>query len=78
MPERRAFICYHKECVPPHRVFLRPGEPEPPNCPDGHGAMTRQVNVPYKRPDTSKPVGRSKMVGPPPTRRKPQRPKARS
>lgn len=61
MPDlRRAFLCLHKDCVPPRRVFLRPGEPEPPNCPDGHGKMQRQANVPYARPDTSKPVGKGR------------------
>lgn len=62
MAERRAFVCQHKSCVPPHRTFLFPGDPEPPKCPDGHGPMQRQANVPYKRPDTSKPIGRGRRL----------------
>lgn len=47
--ERRAYICKHKDCqLPvPLRIFLRPGEPEPPDCPSGHGPMERQPNRPY-------------------------------
>lgn len=59
---RLAYVCQHASCVPPHRVFLAPGDPEPPNCPDGHGKMQRQANVPYSRPDTSKPIGRGRRL----------------
>lgn len=69
VPYRRAFLCLHKDCVPPRRVFLQPGDPEPPNCPDGHGRMQLQANVPYNN-DRSKPIGRSKLLGPEPKRRK--------
>ena len=50
MAPRRAYLCHHKLCVPPVRVFLQPGEPEPPQCPDGHGRMTLQANMPYSKP----------------------------
>lgn len=60
---RRAYICLAKDCqAAPRRVFVLPGEKEPPNCPDGHGRMQLQANLPYERPDTSLPIGRSKAV----------------
>jgi hypothetical protein len=62
---RRAYLCLHKACVPPVRVFLQPGDAEPPHCPDGHGRMTLQANLPYTRPDTSKPVGKPQAVDKP-------------
>jgi hypothetical protein len=40
---RRAYVC--GMCVPPNRVFLVPGDPEPV-C-RHHGAMLRQENRPY-------------------------------
>lgn len=44
MAERRVYICSHKDCIPPTRVFLSPGEAVP-RC---HGrAMQPQANVPY-------------------------------
>lgn len=67
--ERRAYVCAHKSHGElPIRVFLAPGEPEPPECPEGH-KMQRQGNVPYERPVPGQ-VGKPKRV----TRRKPQRP----
>jgi hypothetical protein len=71
---RRAYLCLHKDCVPPRRVFVVPGEPDPPNCPDGHGKMALQANVPYSVPDTSQPIGQSRMLGSKPKRRRPTRP----
>jgi hypothetical protein len=62
--QRRAYLCQHKNCDPPIRVFLQPGDKEPPNCPDGHGRMALQANLPYKRPDTSAPVGKPRAVEP--------------
>jgi hypothetical protein len=46
--ERRCYVCGHKECVPPLRIFLRPDEPDRPvpRCPL-HGAMARQPNKRY-------------------------------
>lgn len=42
--ERRAYVCSSKDCDPPRRVFLLPGD-EIPSC---HGRkMIRQANVPY-------------------------------
>lgn len=61
MSERRAYVCLDPKCDPPRRVFLRPGEKAPPRCPD-HGPMQRQANVPYSRPDTSKPIGRGRRL----------------
>lgn len=58
---RRAYLCTHKACEPPLRVFLQPGDPEPPECPE-HGRMQLQANLPYVRPDTSKPVGKPQAV----------------
>ena len=58
--DRNAWIC--QKCDPPRRVFVLPGDPSPPRCKE-HGKMIRQINVPYKRPDTSKPVGRGRRVG---------------
>ena len=55
--ERRAYICTHKAHVAcAYRVFVNPGDPEPPRCPD-HGPMTRQMNMPYVKP-TTKPLKR--------------------
>lgn len=61
MPERRAYMCLNEKCDPPRRVFLFPGDPEPPSCPE-HGPMQLQANVPYVRPDTSKPIGRGRRL----------------
>ena len=58
--ERKAYICLHKDCKPPLRVFLLPGDEEPPRCPQ-HGTMTRQVNVgaaPTTTPAKAKRKGR--------------------
>jgi hypothetical protein len=45
--ERRAYVCTHKDhVVYAYRVFLMPGDPEPPRCPE-HGKMQRQANAPY-------------------------------
>lgn len=54
MIKRRAYICEHKDHSGPGnvpwRTFLTPDEPDRvPNCPDGHGAMRRQTNLPYNR-----------------------------
>jgi transcriptional regulator with XRE-family HTH domain len=48
---RRAFVCAHKDCVPPRRVFLGRGESGPAVCPE-HGVMVRQPNVPYRGEST--------------------------
>lgn len=46
--ERRAYICEHKDhSGQPQRVFLFPGDAEPPTCDHGH-RMVRQPNVPYQ------------------------------
>jgi len=47
--ERRAYVCYSKDGAIHHRVFLLPGDDEPPRCPE-HGRMKRQANVPYRQP----------------------------
>lgn len=49
MAERRAFVCLHKSHEVPLRVFQHPGEVDP-TCPEGHGKMQRQGNVPYTKP----------------------------
>jgi hypothetical protein len=46
--ERRAFVCL--ACLKagaPTRVFLHPGEPEPPRCTIHRCKMVRQVNKRY-------------------------------
>lgn len=46
-PERRAYVCAHKDHgTNPPRIFVIPGDPEPPRCPE-HGKMIRQTNLPY-------------------------------
>lgn len=66
--ERRAYVCTHKECVPPQRVFLLPGDADGvPRCPSGHGKMQRQGNVPYSRPEPGV-VGKPKVIRTPPQR----------
>ncbi len=51
MSERRAFYCTHPDHgvkMPHYRIFLAPGEPEPPKCDVHEGRkMSRQVNVTY-------------------------------
>lgn len=49
MHERRAYVCFTKEGVLHQRVFLMPGDPEPPKCPT-HGKMLRQTNLSYMKP----------------------------
>jgi hypothetical protein len=71
--ERIAYICTSDKCVPPMRMFIAPGDTAP-RCPDGHGPMRKQLNLPYVVPDTSQPPGKSRTVGPP-ARSKPSRPK---
>lgn len=54
--ERRAYICQHKDCVPPRRVFALPGDPVP-SC---HGRkMARQGNMPYMAGRSKRPTGRA-------------------
>lgn len=47
---RNAYICQHRDCVPPRRLFLDARPSTPPSCPDGHGRMARQSNKPYRKP----------------------------
>jgi len=51
MTRRRAYVCLDKKKETKdqiiHRIFLLPGEPEPPICPI-HGRMTPQPNHPYR------------------------------
>ncbi len=48
---RRAYICTHKNCVPPRRIFLLPDEPDiAPECPEHGRTMVKQENRPYKDP----------------------------
>jgi hypothetical protein len=77
---RRAFICQHASHDIPPRRFLGPDEPVP-HCPDGHGRMVRQANVPYVRPDGSaglETIGR-RVEAPkrPATKRAPRRAKSK-
>jgi hypothetical protein len=63
---RRAYVCGSPGCCAgergPVRVFLQPGDPEPPECPEHGGTMRLQANLPYTRPDTAKPVGKPRAV----------------
>lgn len=53
-PERKAYICYHKDHQGlPQRVFLLPGDTEPPRCGLGH-VMTRQPNTPQTKKGTKR------------------------
>lgn len=61
---RRAYICTHKACLPVFRVFLQPGEDDPPRCPEHGRTMQLQANLPYVQPDTTKPVGKPRAVEP--------------
>lgn len=45
---RRAYVCGHKDHDGLIRVFLLPGDKEPPTCPKGH-RMTPQPNRPYNK-----------------------------
>lgn len=45
--KRRAWVCGHKDHEALIRVFLLPGDQEPPKCPKGH-TMTPQPNRPYQ------------------------------
>jgi hypothetical protein len=48
MSERHAWICTHKSCVPPHRIFVGPDDPKPA-CPEhGRHSMVLQANQPYR------------------------------
>lgn len=71
--ERRAFICLHPSHEVPERQFIGPNDPEP-RCPQGHGKMARQLNVPYVKPDAE-----PEVVGarPAPKRKPKAKPKAR-
>jgi hypothetical protein len=42
---RRAFVCGHKDCNPPRRIFVGADDPAP-KCPE-HGKMVLQPNKPY-------------------------------
>ncbi len=54
--ERRAYVCHSKDCDPPRRVFLLPGDAIP-KC---HGrAMVRQANMPYMAGKSKRPTGRA-------------------
>lgn len=44
---RDAWLCHHKDCDPPTRIFLLPGDPSPPRCPLHGATMRRQANLPY-------------------------------
>lgn len=65
MPERRAFICVHQSHEVPLRRFLSATDPTPPRCPEGHGRMIPQTNVPYVKPDPNAPIGKPKRVAGP-------------
>jgi hypothetical protein len=54
--QRKAYICTHKDCQPTMRVFLLPGDEEPPRCPAGHGKMKQQVNMAYMRARNGRPA----------------------
>lgn len=43
---RRAYICQHKECKPPRRVFVGPDEKKP-DCPEHGRTMVVQPNKRY-------------------------------
>jgi len=60
--ERIAYICQAKDCgPPPRRVFLFPSERDRiPRC--CGKPMQRQANVPYTKPDTSKPPGKGRRL----------------
>jgi hypothetical protein len=52
--ERKAWVCTHKNHGDlPVRIFLLPGDAEPPKCPEGH-RMTPQPNRPYMQPKGKK------------------------
>ena len=52
---RRCYVCEHKDCVPPMRVFLLPGEPDrAPRCPF-HGVMKPQANKVYRAARNGRP-----------------------
>ncbi len=45
---RKAYICTHKDCKPPRRVFLERGVPDvAPECPEHGRTMQKQRNKPY-------------------------------
>lgn len=51
MKERLAFICEHPDHAKnsmAYRVFLLPGEPQPPRCSEHNRPMARQSNRPYR------------------------------
>jgi hypothetical protein len=67
--ERQAWLCTHKECVPPIRKFLLPGDPDPPMCPLHGRTMKRQANMPYDAEKVAR-SGQPQVIDAPKPKRK--------